>query len=256
MDRKPVSQSLDDERPRPDSPDQPTYQNHLARYEFALQWIQPHHRVAETACGTGYGAHLIAGKARSVLATDYSQLAIDYAREHFQASNLEYRVMDCARFDMPLETFDSMISFEVFEHLSDQRRYLEDCARCLRAGGLLLLSTPNRVTADLHMSSIGQTNPFHIGLVDLKDFKQMLGLVFSRFQIYGQRRRGNWVYSTLRSLDVMNLRLRLLRPHRRESLQQQFGVAAGARVNSREWVFTRLQLQQCNNFVAACWKNS
>lgn len=40
--------------------------------------------------------------------------------------------------------FDTVVSFETIEHLPDAARFVTECARVLRPGGQLILSTPNR----------------------------------------------------------------------------------------------------------------
>lgn len=251
---KPVSVTLDDERPRPDSPDQATFRHHLARYEFALRFIEPHFEVLETACGTGYGSQLLAGKARRVLATDYSAVAIEYARHRYPAPTLEYAVLDCNHLAALHAQFDCIVSFEVLEHLAAQKRYLQACWDILRPGGLLLISTPNHSTASIHMQSIGQKNDFHIGELDLATFRKLLQSVFPQHILYGQRRKGNSLYSTIRAMDIWNLRLRLISNERREKIQGQLGVAHGAATSPSDWVFKKTQLRQANNFLAVCRK--
>lgn len=258
---KPASLTLEDERIIPGRTDPATYQSHLARYHFALRWIGPSDEVLETACGSGYGTAMLAGGARTVLATDYSPLAIAYARTHFPAPNLSFAVMDCQRMALRDASFDAIVSFEVFEHLENAAAYLTECRRVLRAGGRLLLSTPNRVTHDLHMRSIGRGNEFHINLMDSARFLRFIQSYFPQAQVYGQRRKGNWLYGALRAADVFNLRLRLVSPQRRERMQQSFGIApasgpAQSPAPAEQWVFSRSQLRQANNFVAVCRKES
>ncbi len=80
MTRKPISQTLDDERPRPDSPDAATFHHHLARYQFALERLAGGERILDAGCGTGYGTALLAERGGYALGFDYSPLAIEYAR--------------------------------------------------------------------------------------------------------------------------------------------------------------------------------
>lgn len=258
---KPPSTTLDDERIIPGRTDPATYQSHLARYHFAVRWIHPSDDVLETACGSGYGTALLAGRAHTVLAADYSPLAIAYARTHFPAPNLSFVVMDCQQMALRGASFDVIVSFEVFEHLENAAGYLAACRRILRPGGRLLLSTPNRVTHDLHLRSIGVENDFHINLMDYRRFLNFIRGYFPDSQVYGQRRRGNWLYGALRAADVFNLRLRLLSARRREQMQQSFGIApasesAQSQPPAGQWVFSRSQLRQANNFVAVCRKET
>ena len=113
--------------------------------------------VLEAGCGEGYGADLLAQVAHGVLALDYDahtvrHVADRYPRVHAVRGNLD---------GLPLRpsTVDVVVSLQVIEHLWDQRRFLAECARVLRPGGRLLITTPNRLTF-----SPGQAtplNPFH-----------------------------------------------------------------------------------------------
>jgi len=249
---KPQSTTLDDERIRPDGPDRVSYHHHLARYQFALGRMKGGERVLDAGCGTGYGSRLLFKKAASVVGIDLSPLAIQYAREHYEGPGVTFAQMDCQRLAFPNAEFDLLICFEVFEHMEDQDGFLRECLRVLRPEGTLILSTPNASTAEVHMRSIGQTNPFHIGMLDLPAFRHALGRRFGRVDVYGQRRRGSRFYSLLRTLDVFNLRLRLLPNARRENLQRTFQVAVGEAAVPEEWVIEKAQLRQANQFVAVC----
>src|SRR5919107_506501 len=54
---------------------------------------------------------------------------------------------------------DTLISLQVIEHVWDHRQFLAECARVLRPGGLLILSTPNRLT--FSPGTDRPVNPFH-----------------------------------------------------------------------------------------------
>jgi ubiquinone/menaquinone biosynthesis C-methylase UbiE len=211
-------------------------------------------RVLDAGCGTGYGSRLLRDKAVSVVGVDNSPLAVEYAREHFAGPGVAFACMDCQRLAFPGSCFDLMACFEVFEHLESHDDFLKECLRVLSPQGTLILSTPNVVTADLHMKSIGQSNPFHISMLDLAGFGRVLKRHFRSVEIFGQRRRGNRLYSALRTLDVFNLRLRLLPNDQRERLQQALDVPVGEAAVPENWVIERRQLRQANQFVAICQK--
>lgn len=249
---KPQSQTLDDERPRPDGPDRISYQHHLARYQFALGQMAGAERVLDAGCGTGYGSRLLLEKASRVVGVDLSPLAVQYAREHYEGPNIQFVQMDCQRLAFPNAQFDLLVCFEVFEHMEDQDAFLSECLRVLRPGGTVIISTPNASTAEVHMRSIGQTNPFHIGMLALGGLRSVLNRHFRSVELYGQRRRGNKLYAAIRTLDVFNFRLRLLSNKRREKLQQVFAVPVGEDAVAEAWVFEKVQLRQANQFVAIC----
>jgi len=55
----------------------------------------------------------------------------------------------CARLPFADEAFDALVSMEGIEHFENQAAFLRECARVLKPGGLLVLTTPNV----LHLSS-------------------------------------------------------------------------------------------------------
>jgi SAM-dependent methyltransferase len=251
---KPASVTLDDERVVPGITDAATLSAHIARYELAAPMLTPRDVLLETACGSGYGTRMLAARAGSVVAVDYSQVALAHARAHHAAANIRYLQMDCHHLAFPDASFDKVISFEVFEHLEDPQRYLRECSRVLRAGGQLILSTPNAASWGIHMQGAGLEYEFHINMMDLETLRRALARNFCRVLIYGQRRRGSRVYGALRALDVFNLRLRLLSHRRRERMQQSLGVTPAAQIRSVDWMFSRGQLRQAHTFLAVCSK--
>lgn len=249
---KPRSVTLDDERIHPESADQATFQHHVARYRFALAQMRGGERVVDAGSGAGYGTCLLSERAAWALGVDYSPLAVGYAKEHYRRPNLAFAVMDAQMLALAAGTADLVVAFEVFEHLEDPEQFLQECRRVLRPGGRLILSTPNPETSEIHLRSIGQKNEFHINHLNHRELRRVLEKHFAGVTLYGQRRRGNLLYTLLRSADVFNLRLRLIDSRRRERLQQALGVPVGAAARPETWIFSRRQLRQANNFVAVC----
>jgi SAM-dependent methyltransferase len=63
--------------------------------------------------------------------------------------------MDAESLSFADASFDFIISTENFEHLRDYRRNLQEMARVLTPGGMLLLATPNPEMF------VGVVNPYH-----------------------------------------------------------------------------------------------
>jgi SAM-dependent methyltransferase len=51
------------------------------------------------------------------------------------------------------------VNFQVIEHLWDQAQFIGECARVLRPSGVLMVSTPNRITFSPGRDT--PINPFH-----------------------------------------------------------------------------------------------
>ena len=114
-------------------------------------------RVLEAGCGEGYGAALLAGSARLVVGLDYdaitaAHVAARYPQVHVVRGNLVH-------LPLPDGALDVVANLQVIEHLWDQPGFLAECFRVLRPGGLLLVSTPNRITFSPGRDT--PLNPFH-----------------------------------------------------------------------------------------------
>jgi SAM-dependent methyltransferase len=80
---------------------------------------------------------------------------------------------------MPLGAVDGIVSLQVLEHLTDADRFLAESARALRPGGVLTLSTPNRLTFPAGI------NPFHVHEFDPTELADLLGRHFPEVRLVG-----------------------------------------------------------------------
>lgn len=117
---------------------------HCASYKFAVEYCQSK-RVLDLGCGSGYGSSTIAEYAAQVEAVDVSEEAVAYASEHYPKDNLHFSTIDPdAKLPFKNEEFDTIISFQVIEHVPDHDHYLQEAFRVLKPGGTLLIITPDR----------------------------------------------------------------------------------------------------------------
>src|SRR5581483_9034510 len=100
--------------------------------------------VLEAGCGEGYGADLISCLARRVIAVDYDEATVAHVRARYP--QVEVRHGNLAQLPLPDASVDVVVNFQVIEHLWDQARFVSECARVLRPAGVLMVSTPNRIT--------------------------------------------------------------------------------------------------------------
>src|SRR5215207_4997163 len=118
------------------------FRRHEAAYRFLAQWCVGA-TVLDAGCGEGYGAELLrAAGARWVLPLDYDPAVVSHVRRGYPAVS-PVRA-NLVRLPCRDESVDVVAALQVVEHLWEQRRFVGECARVLRPGGMLLMSTPNR----------------------------------------------------------------------------------------------------------------
>lgn len=117
---------------------------HQFAYEFVQRRLRASDRVVEIGCGAGYGAARLRERAASYVGVDVDPDAVAHARR--ENAGLDFRVYDGDRLPFEPATFDVAASFQVVEHVADDRRFVAEIARVLASGGALILTTPNRLT--------------------------------------------------------------------------------------------------------------
>ncbi|MCI0345904.1 MAG: class I SAM-dependent methyltransferase [Chloroflexi bacterium] len=161
------------------------FQRHVVAYRFAADRVAGC-EVLDAGCGEGYGSAILAGRAKSVLGIDLEHAVIEHAAENYP--NVRFDAGDLAALPFPDGSFDAVVSLQVIEHLASPRDFIAECARVLRPGGTLVLSTPNRLT----FSPEGIRNPFHTvefapaelrGLMEARFDVAMLGGTFHKARI-------------------------------------------------------------------------
>lgn len=120
--------------------DNPIHQRLLQAYYLAKPYVKGD--LLELGCGEGRGVELLSPLADSYLALDKIQEVIDSLKQKYPNVNFEQAVFP------PFEklednSFDSIVSFQVIEHVKNDHGFLKEIHRVLRPGGIAVLTTPN-----------------------------------------------------------------------------------------------------------------
>jgi len=126
--------------------------------------------VLEAGCGEGYGADLIAEVARRVTAVDYDEATVAHVRARYPRVRVIHG--NLAELPLPDRSVDVVVNFQVIEHLWDQPQFIGECARVLRPSGLLMVSTPNRITFTPGRDT--PINPFHTRELNADELMELL----------------------------------------------------------------------------------
>jgi 2-polyprenyl-6-hydroxyphenyl methylase/3-demethylubiquinone-9 3-methyltransferase len=114
-----------------------------------LKFINRHHKlkqetILDVGCGGGILCESMAAQDAQVTGLDVEMDAIEVATIHAKASNLLIDYVCCPIEDYESQLFDVVTCMEMLEHTQEPQLVIEHCARLLKPGGYLFLSTINR----------------------------------------------------------------------------------------------------------------
>lgn len=170
------------------------------------QMLRTHHRyfwaadycrgkdVLEVGCGSGIGLPFLKQIANHVEAGDYSQdvLAICRARYGDIVPLKQFSAEDMPYAD---GSFDAIILFEAIYYVPDASKFIAECRRVLRPGGVALIATANNKLFDFTPS------PYFSRYLNVTDFAREFGQAGFDVECFG-----------FISVNKVSLRQKVLRP--------------------------------------------
>lgn len=167
----------------PSAEDYVLYLRHLFAYRVAGQRLPPDARVLDVGVGEGYGSRLLAEHRRQVVGLDMDPVAVFHAAQRPSPGRCSFALGGGCELPFPAGTFDAIVSFQVVEHVDDDRRFVSELARVLRPGGVALLTTPNRT---LRLAPGRRPwNRFHRREYAHEDLQALLDRAFSAVKVLG-----------------------------------------------------------------------
>lgn len=156
---------------------------HLHRYAIAAS-ICGGLEVLDIASGEGYGSNILASAAKSAVGVDINEDAIAHASKKYVKPNLRYIAGSADRIPLPDHSVDRVVSFETLEHHDRHEEMFSEIKRVLRPGGLLMISTPDKLN---YTDTPKQINEFHVKELYLDEFRALAQKHFKRVSMYYQR---------------------------------------------------------------------
>lgn len=102
-------------------------------------------RVLNVGCSTGLIDEVLAQQAANIVGIDIDAAAIALANERRTRDNMEFRLGDAMALDFGDATFDAVICSQVYEHVPDPVRMMQEIKRVLRPGGVCYFAATNRL---------------------------------------------------------------------------------------------------------------
>jgi len=188
---------------------------HMQRYQFAASYIEGK-SVLDVGCGIGYGTWVLAqyGPA-SVLGVDIDNTTIKQAKALYMEDMVSFKRADAQKLPLADASYDTVVSLENIEHLSDPPKFVHEAHRVLKPGGMLIISAPNTLMFKCGKYAI--QNEFHLNEPTFEQLYDWISLKFCirgqfeqsivnkmdpslEFEVYKQRR--SIIFAVLRDLNV------------------------------------------------------
>ena len=147
-------------------------------YELALSFLSPESVVLDMACGSGFGTQKLAQHVLRVIGIDNDTDAVCHVDASNQKPNVSFLEGDVLNVEMPSNSFDAIVAFEIIEHV-DAIHLLEEAQRLLRSGGILILSTPQNSLG--HIPAV----PEHVMEYSLAEITEIVSKKFNINKIIG-----------------------------------------------------------------------
>jgi SAM-dependent methyltransferase len=155
--------------------DNPIHQRLLRPYVLAPRYIKGN--LLEVGCGEGRGIDWLLPAITSYTAIDKIAPVIEKLQHKYpQANFLSGNIPPLSAFAD--NSFDSVVSFQVIEHIQDDRLFLKEIHRVLKPGGIALITTPNRPY------SLSR-NPWHIREYTAQELTNLAQTFFSNVTMHG-----------------------------------------------------------------------
>ncbi len=163
------------------------YHKHFFAYNEALPYVTNQSTI-EIGCGTAYGTNLLASKAATLLALDIEPQLIRQLAQNFATAKTRFAWYDGRHLPIDDGSIDAIVSFQVLEHVADDRNFLAEIRRVLKPHGVAILTTPNRLVR--LRDSQKPFNNFHVreySPSDLLKLSQELGFSVVLNGIFGDQ---------------------------------------------------------------------
>lgn len=101
--------------------------------------------LLDVGSSTGIIDHYLSGYFGRVTGIDIDSSAVKHATETYRNDRLEFQAGDALNLPFPDASFDVVICSQVYEHVPDAKRMMDEIYRVLKAGGVCYFAATNRL---------------------------------------------------------------------------------------------------------------
>lgn len=188
-----------------DASDNYVYQRSLLAYFEAAKLVSGD--ILEIGTGSGYGIKIISPKASKYVTLD--KFDNEYVKEMVKTyENVSFTKMEVPPLKgIPDNSFDYVITFQVIEHIEDDKAFVTEIHRVLKKGGKLIVTTPN-------IKMTLTRNPWHIREYTINELDILLKSQFAdviKNGVYGNSKVFDYYEKNKKSVqritrfDIFNL---------------------------------------------------
>ncbi|PRY87558.1 class I SAM-dependent methyltransferase [Mongoliibacter ruber] len=188
--------------------DNPIHQRLLKAYIAAKPMVKGD--LLEVGCGEGRGVEVLLKHVDSYLGLDKIQEVIESLSSKYPKALFQQAVIPPFK-DIEDNSFDTVVSFQVIEHIENDKLFLQEIYRVLRPGGKAIISTPN-------IRHTLSRNPWHIREYTAPQLQRLCEAIFDEVEtmgIGGNSKVWNYHEANRKSVnkimrfDILNLQYRL-----------------------------------------------
>ena len=155
--------------------DNPIHQRLLKAYYLAEEYIKGD--LLEIGCGEGRGIELLKRHCESFTAIDKIKPVLDELATRFpEVTFIHDNIPPFNK--IKSDAYDVIVSFQVIEHIKNDRLYLKEIKRVLKPGGKALITTPN-------IKKTLSRNPWHIREYTADELTKLASEVFDHVEMKG-----------------------------------------------------------------------
>lgn len=147
------------------------YQRSVLAYFEASKIVSGN--VLEIGFGEGYGMRVLSPNVEKYTAIDKYEKDFSDLPENVQIVNQKVPPIN-----FPDETFDFVVSFQVIEHIKNDKLFVKEISRVLKKGGKFIVTTPNIIMSLTR-------NPWHIREYKVHELERLLKTDFNSIEKKG-----------------------------------------------------------------------